>query len=264
MRGGKRVGSGRKPDPSKIGDDNHTKKCPECQGDVPKRNAKFCCKPCSATFYGRRRKEELRESRPDCQFCRKKCDRPDQKFCSSRCFYDSVKSQTPELKEVICDNCSTPFGRAKWTPQVSTCQNCRYDRRKTLNSSQARAKYANLSQEEREDLLAITNARRSKQMRLMPNYFKRIVMGAKSRGCSVQITTSDIIVQLIRQNGICALSGRKISLLDNSASLDRINSDIGYTKDNIQWLYKPINTMKMSLPQADFLQLCREIATRHP
>jgi hypothetical protein len=98
----------------------------------------------------------------------------------------------------------------------------------------------------------------------MRYYIKTVIKGAETRGLSFEVTVSDLTVQLIRQNGICSLSGRKISLLDNSASLDRINSDIGYTKDNIQWLYKPINTMKMALPQADFLQLCREIATRHP
>jgi len=97
----------------------------------------------------------------------------------------------------------------------------------------------------------------------MSNYFKRIVKGANSRGLSVEITESDLIVQLIRQNGVCALSGRRISLLNSSASLDRVNSDLGYTKDNIQWIYKPLNTMKMDIPQAEFIQLCKEIAAYH-
>jgi hypothetical protein len=262
MRGGKRIGSGRKPDPSRISEGNHIRKCPECQKEISNKN-KFCCKPCSATFYGRRRSEALKESRPDCHFCKKKCDRPDQKFCCQQCFYDSVKSETPLLEDVACDNCSTIFGRAKWTPHTSTCKNCRSERRKALNCSRAKSRYDNFSIEERKNHLSISSARRRKALRSIPNYFKAVNGGAKKRGFDVEITESDLIIQLIRQNGICTLSGRRISLLDSSASLDRVDSGIGYTKNNIQWIYKPLNTMKMDLPQSEFIQLCKEIAAYH-
>lgn len=42
-----------------------------------------------------------------------------------------------------------------------------------------------------------------------------------------------------------------------TASLDRINSSIGYTIDNVQWVHKKINMMKMDLSQEEFINYCR-------
>ena len=37
-----------------------------------------------------------------------------------------------------------------------------------------------------------------------------------------------------------------------TASLDRIDSSKGYTEDNIQWVHKDVNQMKMDLPEQRF------------
>lgn len=72
----------------------------------------------------------------------------------------------------------------------------------------------------------------------------------------------------IIQDKKCALSGIAIDFIpksgkivkgDMTASLDRISSNIGYVKGNVQWVYTKINMMKQAYTQEDFLELCKII-----
>lgn len=47
------------------------------------------------------------------------------------------------------------------------------------------------------------------------------------------------------------------------ASLDRLNSDVGYIPGNVQWLTKWANIMKNGLSQEEFIHLCHRVASRH-
>lgn len=248
--------------------DSVTKKCPHCNGDTPKRN-KFCSKVCSSTFHHAEKRKKL--LRNNCKRCGKKCRRSKQEYCRLECYYASVREMEQVETEKVCKICSVVF--LQWDkakpiiPKAAVCESCRSTKRELIAKKcrkAAKVRFQNFSQKERSLYYESANTYRLQQRRQIQYYIKAVIKGAKTRGLSFEVTVSDLTIQLIRQNGICSLSGRKISLLDNSASLDRINSNVGYTKDNIQWLYKPINTMKMALPQADFLQLCREIATHHP
>lgn len=71
----------------------------------------------------------------------------------------------------------------------------------------------------------------------------------------------------INQNRKCALSGIDLVFPKSSnctksgnISLDRISSSLGYTKDNVQWVCKDVNLMKMYLDQKVFLDLCEKIS----
>lgn len=44
-----------------------------------------------------------------------------------------------------------------------------------------------------------------------------------------------------------------------TASIDRIDSSKGYTKDNIQWVHKNVNIMKMDQTMDQFLYICKKI-----
>ena len=67
-----------------------------------------------------------------------------------------------------------------------------------------------------------------------------------------------------KQNLKCAISNIGITLSrgrnSQTASLDRINSDLGYTKDNIQWVHKDINWLKNRFPQNKFIELCQSVS----
>lgn len=70
----------------------------------------------------------------------------------------------------------------------------------------------------------------------------------------------------LKQNKKCALSNLDISFKyppNQTASLDRIDSSKGYTKENCQWIHKTVNNMKNSLPEVEFIKICRKIAQDH-
>jgi len=97
------------------------------------------------------------------------------------------------------------------------------------------------------------------------DFYGRLARGAEQRSISVEISISDIEKQLIAQNLKCALTGRtlifgKIPIGKYTASVDRIDSSKGYTKDNIQILHKDVNLSKQSMSQEDFITMCKEIA----
>lgn len=67
----------------------------------------------------------------------------------------------------------------------------------------------------------------------------------------------------------CALTGMLIELPKGSkknythtASLDRINSDLGYVVGNVQWVHKDINSMKSNFTEKRFKELCRLVAEK--
>jgi hypothetical protein len=73
----------------------------------------------------------------------------------------------------------------------------------------------------------------------------------------------DYLAQLlINQDFKCALSGQPIDALEvnNNASLDRIDSCIGYVEGNVQWVTSKVNMMKQSYTQAEFIQVCIDVA----
>jgi dCMP deaminase len=69
----------------------------------------------------------------------------------------------------------------------------------------------------------------------------------------------------LEQNKKCAMSNLDIFLFKSqsprrdTASLDRINSSIGYTKDNIWWLHKDVNNLKGSMSKEETVKLCKKI-----
>jgi len=104
----------------------------------------------------------------------------------------------------------------------------------------------------------------------------RIIRNAKIRNLSHQLGTpkegKQFLYDLLhnKQAGRCALSGLPISISntikgdmhgESTASLDRIDSSKGYTRDNVQWVHKDVNKMKMDLEQPVFIALCKTIAS---
>jgi len=83
------------------------------------------------------------------------------------------------------------------------------------------------------------------------------------------ITKDDLIELYDKQNGYCALSGIKMehtinnneSFIENkyNISIDRINSNIGYVKDNIQLVCWIINQMKSDTDPDLFIELIKKI-----
>lgn len=99
----------------------------------------------------------------------------------------------------------------------------------------------------------------------------RVILNAKHRKIPIEITIKEAWELFEKQKGKCALTGLPIyfakdykELRDNknTASLDRIDSLKGYAIDNVQWVHKDINYMKMNLTQDRFIELCKLISER--
>lgn len=107
---------------------------------------------------------------------------------------------------------------------------------------------------------------------LSSSFFSRILEGAKKRNIEVSVTKEQILELLEKQNYKCALSG--VSLImsrsfskdrtnlasSTTASLDRIDSSIGYVLGNVQWVHKDINIMKNKFDNQYFIDICKLIA----
>lgn len=95
-------------------------------------------------------------------------------------------------------------------------------------------------------------------------YWKSIKNAAKQRNFKFDITAEYVWNLFLRQERKCALSGKTLYFTnrtnqsDQTASLDRINSDIGYIVGNVQWVHKDINKMKGVLTDSYFLELCKQ------
>lgn len=86
---------------------------------------------------------------------------------------------------------------------------------------------------------------------------------AKKRNQEFSLKISDIVDFWNEQAGICAYSGREMTLTAgqlNTVSIERIDSTIGYTKGNTILVCQAINRMKSDFTFEDFYELCRDVA----
>jgi len=99
---------------------------------------------------------------------------------------------------------------------------------------------------------------------------KRYKAGAAKRNKEWNITSEYLYELYEKQNRLCALTGIPIQFSQkgigtpgakdvSTASLDRIDSTKGYTPDNIQWIHKDVNKMKMDLEELNFLRIVKQI-----
>lgn len=101
--------------------------------------------------------------------------------------------------------------------------------------------------------------------------YKQIQYNAIQRSILFNVTYEFIFGLLKKQNYLCALSGLPIVVAEavhahakggTTASLDRIDSRAGYTSNNVQWVHKDINLMKLDKTQEEFIGLCKAVAEK--
>lgn len=97
-------------------------------------------------------------------------------------------------------------------------------------------------------------------------YFTSIKQGALQRSIEFDISIEYIDDLLVQQDFKCKLSGLPITAgyadcrhKGYTASLDRIDSSVGYVPNNVQWVHKDINLAKQSLSNQEFIKLCKDV-----
>lgn len=106
-------------------------------------------------------------------------------------------------------------------------------------------------------------------------YWCSIKRSAIKRNIEFNITKEEAWEIFLKQNKRCIYTGIKITHFKyigrkngkdmyylGTASLDRKNSELGYIKDNIQWVHKDVNFMKSNFKESYFLKLCKLIVRR--
>ena len=176
-----------------------------------------------------------------------------------------------KLGTVKCDNCGKEFQK----PQSEINRNAKLGRNnyccRACSAEGARNTRLNLpykpaSEKMLEHLKDICGNHRDDY-----TPFRYSLRCAKRRFKDVNVTLEDLKETWEKQNGVCPYTGFKLILPENSnvneidffhrASLDRIDSSLGYIKGNIQFISTPINLMKQTQSDASVKQFLKEISS---
>lgn len=97
-------------------------------------------------------------------------------------------------------------------------------------------------------------------------YFSSVRDSAQYRGLSFNITIDFAWCLYLEQQGKCAITGwdikfstkRKIKQgIEQTCSLDRIDSKFGYEEWNVAWVHKVVNIAKNDSTLKEFITMCR-------
>jgi hypothetical protein len=163
---------------------------------------------------------------------------------------------------VICYNCNTPFEKA-----VSE-----------IKRTEAKGKKHYCSQ----SCLGKTNIKNlgiwigkgnvdnfnGKTQRDQFTGFREFIRRAKRRKNLGDLTLDDLLEQWNKQNGKCPYTGIELKLpqarkrhqMFEMASLDRVDSNKPYEKNNVVFVSTPINYMKNSMTEEETVAFCKKIA----
>jgi len=94
-------------------------------------------------------------------------------------------------------------------------------------------------------------------------WFTKYFLRGRRKHKDGTITMEEVWQVYINQDKKCALSGVPIDFKSTpqgvSASIDRIDSNIGYHLNNIQLVHKNVNLMKNHFNQQYFIEMCKKI-----
>lgn len=201
----------------------------------------------------------------------------DQKPCtkcgevlSLQCFYCDRSSSSGRMSR--CISCIRRDYRLRIGPRIArVCQDCGdVSTRLVIKSANVRKQNHNLCQKcalKRWHLDTYgfeSNASSRFGLGEMIGNWER---GARDRGLIWSVTKDDLDNLYEKQNGLCALTGQLMSRQSNDpckCSLDRIDSALGYTPDNIQFVCAAVNRMKWAYSQDFFVDICHQVASHLP
>lgn len=107
------------------------------------------------------------------------------------------------------------------------------------------------------------------------SFWSLIQNSAKKRNIAFSVSIENAWNLFLSQDKKCALTGIALEFEPNqvhkkginnrskrTASLDRINSSIGYVEGNIQWVHKDVNLMKNKFDEGYFKEICKLVCNK--
>jgi len=174
-----------------------------------------------------------------------------------------MKKNKRKTKKVICNICKNEF--YKTLSEIKRTEKRNGNHYCSLKCAGQNAK-KNLGEH-----LGKGDVNRFKTIKRSDKYtgFREFLRRARNRKKLGDLSLDDIRNQWIKQDGICPYTGIKLKLrmgneknkipLFELASLDRINSNGLYEKDNIVFVSTPINYMKGSMTEIKTIEFCKII-----
>lgn len=105
---------------------------------------------------------------------------------------------------------------------------------------------------------------------LSSDLFTTIKLNARERELEFDLDLEYLWNLFVLQDRKCSISGIEIFLNGKcdkkkykTATLDRIDSTLGYIKGNVQWVHRDINKIKNNLPQDYFFYLCSKVSSNN-
>jgi hypothetical protein len=158
--------------------------------------------------------------------------------------YDKNGNKQHHLWEVECVECGERYVRQKQHVRNSKlgCSNCKGELQSGTRSAHWRGG------------------------EFVPAHFVAKVkhgLERRSRTLTFDLSFDYLDALWLAQQGRCAYTGEELwfgrSKVNGNASLDRIDSALGYIEGNVQFVHKDINIMKWDFPESRFLELCYKI-----
>jgi hypothetical protein len=166
-------------------------------------------------------------------------------------------SQTPEYRREYYQNNKEKYKEA-------------FRKRYEENREELLAKARQWKEDNREHC-AEYNKRKREERQYDPELFVRDVMdrvreSARTRDLELDIDKDYIRQLLIESNGVCSMSGVKLSTMHNDpnkASIDRIDSSKGYIKGNVRVVATRSNLIKNKWSDAEILEWALTFVQHH-
>lgn len=92
--------------------------------------------------------------------------------------------------------------------------------------------------------------------------FKSLRRGAKKRGYDFELTKEDLR-EILLSSDRCNITGEALVFQQNypnKASIDRINNNLGYYKENCQVVTSRVNRHRLDSDLQDFFDMCCKVA----
>ena len=98
------------------------------------------------------------------------------------------------------------------------------------------------------------------------SHVAREIGQVKRKPIEVTITKEFMWELFLKQDRRCCYTGLPITISNtgkiNTASIDRIDSELGYIPENVQWAHKHINFMKRTYSDEYFKEMCCLVADK--
>jgi len=168
--------------------------------------------------------------------------------------------------KLVCEHCLVEFEREKKEHTRNTKKHRKVycGRRCTALANpvlQYRAKHPDLS--------ILRRGKVADKFSPFRRHLLNIKQHIKRSNLELSITLQDIYEVWHKQNGVCPYSGwqlvnfdtcgDKLAFAPNRATIDRIDSSKGYTKDNIQFVSFIAQYAKNSFHEDELLKFCKEV-----